>query len=429
MRITHIACALAIQAGLVLLTALPAAAEDVPREWIDADTGHRVVRLSDVPGSLSLYFNYNAFTPQKDKMVYSTPDGIAAIDMATHRNSMIVHGHVRLLFAGRKTRRIYYEVADSKTSESKDIFAVDIDSGKTEHIARIPRGGIQAINADETLLAGVAENAPGIPLGTDGMIKPPPETTAALPKDVRMEQRLAARIPMEIFTISLKTKERHRIVTSTDWLNHLQFSPVDPGLLLYCHEGPWHKVDRLWLVRTDHAPAQPQKVHNRSMAMEIAGHEWFSADGRTVWYDLQTPRGEDFWVAGYDIASGRRTQYHLNRNEWSVHYSSSPDGTLFSGDGGDSRMVAHAPDGKWLYLFRPQAIADRSGNPADASLIQAGAFHAEKLVNMANHNYHLEPNARFSPDGKWLIFRSNLRGGVSHVYAVEVNKAEPSAVH
>ena len=29
------------------------------------------------------------------------------------------------------------------------------------------------------------------------------------------------------------------------------------------------------------------------MNMEIAGHEFFSADGRTIWYDLQTPRGED----------------------------------------------------------------------------------------------------------------------------------------
>jgi hypothetical protein len=27
-----------------------------PKEWIDKDTGHRVVRLSDEPGSTSLYF-------------------------------------------------------------------------------------------------------------------------------------------------------------------------------------------------------------------------------------------------------------------------------------------------------------------------------------------------------------------------------------
>ena len=72
----------------------------------------------------------------------------------------------------------------------------------------------------------------------------------------------------------------------------------------------------------------------------------------------KTPRGEDFWVAGYEIATGKRTWLHINRNAWSVHLNTSPDGKLFAGDGGDSEMVAHAPDGKWLYLMRPRAIPD-----------------------------------------------------------------------
>jgi oligogalacturonide lyase len=38
-------------------------APEPPREWIDKDTGHRVIRLSDKPGSGSLYFNFNGYTP------------------------------------------------------------------------------------------------------------------------------------------------------------------------------------------------------------------------------------------------------------------------------------------------------------------------------------------------------------------------------
>jgi oligogalacturonide lyase len=38
---------------------------------------------------------------------------------------------------------------------------------------------------------------------------------------------------------------------ATDWLNHVQFSPTDPTLMMFCHEGPWHKVDRIWTIRTD----------------------------------------------------------------------------------------------------------------------------------------------------------------------------------
>jgi len=46
-------------------------------------------------------------------------------------------------------------------------------------------------------------------------------------------------------------------------------------------------------------------------------------------------------------------------------------------------------------------------------------FEAEKLVNLKNHNYHLEPNANFTPDGKALIFRSNMEGA-SGVYMVDI---------
>src|SRR6187402_2892368 len=100
---------------------------------------------------------------------------------------------------------------------------------------------------------------------------------------------------MAMFTVNTATGDQVIIHRSTDWLNHLQFSPTDPQLLMFCHEGPWHRVDRIWSMRL--GDAQPQLVHHRTMNMEIAGHEFFSVDGRSIWYDLQTPRGEVFWLA------------------------------------------------------------------------------------------------------------------------------------
>ncbi len=40
---------------------------------------------------------------------------------------------------------------------------------------------------------------------------------------------------------------------------------------------------------------------------------------------------------------------------------------------------------------------------------------------MAHHNYKLEPNVRFSPDKKLVIFTSNMFGP-SYVFGVEVEK-------
>jgi oligogalacturonide lyase len=54
-----------------------------------------------------------------------------------------------------------------------------------------------------------------------------------------MARRLAAKLPMSLFTINLRTgKLKILIQHSTDWLNHLQFSPADPTLLLYSTRGP-----------------------------------------------------------------------------------------------------------------------------------------------------------------------------------------------
>jgi oligogalacturonide lyase len=237
-------------------------------------------------------------------------------------------------------------------------------------------------------------------------------------KGQMMEQRLAAHLPMGLFTIDVKTGEVKTILKSTDWLNHLEFSPTDPTLLMLCHEGPWHKVDRLWTIRTD--GSHITKVHTRTMAMEIFGHEFWNYDGKIMWYDLQTPRSEVFWLAGYNVETGQRTWYHLQRNEWSIHFNVSRDGKLFCGDGGNPGQVARAPDGAWIYLFRPELI--RNQGVDDKSLIQAGVLRAEKLVNMSKHQYRLEPNVSFTPDQKWVVFRSNMFGE-TYVFAVEVAKA------
>ncbi len=44
------------------------------------------------------------------------------------------------------------------------------------------------------------------------------------------------------------------------------------------------------------------------------------------------------------------------------------------------------------------------------------------MVNMAWHDYHLEPNVRFSPNAKMVFFTSNMFGP-AYVLGVEVGKA------
>ena len=396
------------------------AADAPPKEWIDPDTGHRVVRLSDEPGSESFYFNVNPFTPDGKKMVFTSPTGIYVIDLATRKIEKVVEGrHLRVILVGRRTGQVYY-------SQRTDVFAANLETKAVRKIATLPRGThVSAVNCDETLLAGTAVTLTEDQVREEQAREEAPESnsdSAYKNKARNLEERYEKRPPMELSFLNLQTGEIKKFNRGSDWLNHLQFSPTDPNLLLFCHEGPWHKVDRIWLIRADGTGLI--NIHKRTMSMEIAGHEFWSADGKTVWYDLQTPRGEDFWVAGYNVSTGGRTWYHLQRDEWSVHFNVSPDGKLFCGDGGGKGMVAHAENGQWIYLFYPELVPDTAGtNINQTGLIKPGVFRSERLVNMAKHDYALEPNAMFTPDMKWLIFRSNAFGP-SYIFGVEVAKAQ-----
>ena len=109
---------------------------------------------------------------------------------------------------------------------------------------------------------------------------------------------------MELVTLDLKTGEVKKFNQSRAWLNHVQFSPTDPHQMLFCHEGTWQLMDRTWIIRTDGSGLT--NVHPRTMNMEINGHEFFSPDGKSILYDLQTPRSRVFWVARYDIETKAR---------------------------------------------------------------------------------------------------------------------------
>jgi oligogalacturonide lyase len=410
MRSIDLFAAFALAAPMMSQTASPP-----PKTWIDPDTGHRVVRLTEEPGSASLYFNQNGYTADGKEMVYTTPQGISVLNLATQAAHSVVKGRVRIIVTGHKTQNVYY-------IQGNKVFATDVDTLATREIATLPQHrsiGIATVNADETLLAGTYIEGEGGQDYNGGRTLGPQTLEQPLSKGQMMEQTLAAHLPRALFTINAKTGELKVIHRATDWLNHLEFSPTDPTLLMFCHEGPWHKVDRIWTIRTD--GTQLTKIHTRTMAMEIFGHEFWSHDGKTIWYDWQFPRGEDFWLAGHNVETGERAAYHLQRNEWSIHFNLTKDGKMFCGDGGDEGQVAHAPDGKWIYLFRAEKTESKGLD--EPGFIHPGVFRAERLVNMSKHNYRLEPNVSFSPDEKWVVFRSNMFGP-TYAFAVEVAKAK-----
>jgi len=437
---------------LVIFTSTSAfAADAIPSDWVDPDTGHRIIRVSEQNGSRTLYFHDNSYTPQGDKLIFNTPSGVAVVDLTQlgiepPKMEIIAQGTGAIM--ARRSREVYVNrggvrgAATTATTQPDTsgagggrrggggppmIYAVNVDTKAQRLIANAVSTNI---SRDESYNFLVVRGAID-PTGNT----PPPATRPYVPQLQRMfpgkkfddlteneqyavtkEDRLARMTinpsPAAYTFINLKTGERKTGGYQYGNLDHQQWSPTDPNLLLYAHEGTWHEVDRTWTIRSD--GSDMKLIHKRTMDMEINGHEWWSFDGKTVWYDLQTPRSQDFWIGGTNIDTGKETRYHIQRDWWGVHFNSSRDNTLFADDGGDPTQVAFSSDGMWINLFHVQPD---------------GTVTREKLVNMSKHNYvtgargGIEPNVSITPDEKWVIFTGNMFGG-NQVFAVEIAKAK-----
>lgn len=428
-----------------------------PKTWIDADTGHRVTRISDEPHSKVLYFTQNAFTPDGADMIYLSPEGIHAVNLSTLQTRTIWKGQVQDIVVGTRSRKVYF-----RGNGGAHLSVVDIDTLKVDRLGLLPlHSFMESINSDETKIAGTYLNS-GSPTFTDFKIQELKNDLKAMQESneqalahpgtkvlvieegkgntAAMEKRWEAKIPGGLFIFDIASGQTQKIVQGTDWLNHPQFSPTDPTLIMYAHEGPAQKVDRIWTVRAD--GSENQLVHQRSIPMETATHEFWAPDGHTIWYDLQKPNGENFSLASYDVLKKERKVFHLDKIASSLHFSISSDQILFCGDGRSSK--ANLPGAKptdktpwsrqWIEVLHP--IANNSENGADPryaewlkfnngstsqKMTYAGWMRPDRLVNLGKNNYfRTEPNARFSPDKRLVIFTSDMFGP-TYVFAVEVN--------
>src|SRR5947209_13416464 len=181
--------------------------KELPREWIDPDTGHRIIRLSDEAGSQSLYFHQNGYSPDGQKLIITTPTGLSTVDLKTRKVEKVIEGRVSVLIVGRKTGQVYYtKFVRDNGKFSATVYATDLNTKATREIVKLPPGAsVSTVNADETLLAGtideltakaIAESKapatprPNAPSGDPAPDAPPSPRADAYPgKGAMMERR------------------------------------------------------------------------------------------------------------------------------------------------------------------------------------------------------------------------------------------------
>ena len=157
-------------------------------------------------------------------------------------------------------------------------------------------------------------------------------------------------------------------------LQHLLFNPTDPTTLMYCHEGPWDRVEqRLWLMRWDGTQIRPLR-YQETPDLAI-GHEYWVADGRHVDY-VRHCKGRPTAVCRIDTLTGKEA---VLAEHGYCHFISDRTGNLIVGDDAEYVSLLNVADGKRMPLVR----------------------HNQELT-IATTLYH--PHPAFSPDGRRIVF-------------------------
>ncbi|MFX0098441.1 MAG: oligogalacturonate lyase family protein [Candidatus Hodarchaeota archaeon] len=178
------------------------------------------------------------------------------------------------------------------------------------------------------------------------------------------------------------------------WIGHVNTSPTNPDLLSFCHEGPWGLVDnRIWGFNLKTREAWKIRPRERK---ENPGHEYWFADGDRI---------------GYHGGDGRRNFIGSikpdNTDKIEVEFTSvtghihSNDEKMITGDGGQHvRLWRWNPED--MVYEGPHALAEHRCS-----------MHVQKL--------HVHP--RFCPDGKQVLYTSDITG-YGNVYLAEMPEPE-----
>jgi oligogalacturonide lyase len=107
----------------------------LPSDWIDPQTGHRIIRLSPDEGGSSLYFHQHSYTPEGDKIIIHTRSGLATVDLKALGTGKpkfeLIAPNTRAFATSWRTREAYVHRGDS-------IVAVHLDTKAERTVVKLP---------------------------------------------------------------------------------------------------------------------------------------------------------------------------------------------------------------------------------------------------------------------------------------------------
>lgn len=191
-------------------------------------------------------------------------------------------------------------------------------------------------------------------------------------------------------------------------ITHTSLKPDDGNLMLFCHDGPWHLVQRMWTARVSTDEIRPLIIQQHNL--EGVVHEFFTPNGRIgAQYSYRYKPDMPFFMfadifVDFDGSNEERFYYPYLRPG---HVSVNNNGTLGVGD----RAMLSA-DMRNSERFVSLIDYNRETHKAEVSLLCAHDTSGKKSA-------HVHPV--FTPDGSHIIYSSDKEGALN-IYMVEVKR-------
>jgi len=178
------------------------------------------------------------------------------------------------------------------------------------------------------------------------------------------------------------------------WLGHAQYSPFDPSLVGFCHEGLCDTIpDRVWMVRAGDTPSARCifDQHWDDPARRLfAGHERWAFHDRSVFVvaygvSMGKPRGI------YEAFADGRPQRLVSEGDRDWHLDVSRDGRWVAID---TTGPHDAPGSGW----------ENAGPWSDVLVANAQTGERRFLARSRQHRHPSHPHPTFTPNGKWILY-------------------------
>lgn len=230
------------------------------------------------------------------------------------------------------------------------------------------------------------------------------------PNYAGFKEKMFATKDGRVSVIRLDGSEFHDVFRDTHWLSHFQFSPDNPDIAMFCHEGPWNYVQqRIWMINMNTGDIWPCF---RQTEDDCVGHEFWAQNGDVI---FDNRRG------GHDgtISNSKSQVYASEHVSAEIPYFgfAHKDGTVYRKINMPFYCNHYFANGD-LSMFAGDAVDD-------ILLIQPAEDGTAKMKILAHHNTtwhyqrsHCHPT--FSWDGKKLLYAVDTDEWHDNLFLVDV---------